>query len=636
MEAVTRSDTHTITIMAGTQVLKTEFLINVASYFVAQDPAAILFVQPTQGVAEDFSKERFAPTVEITPQLRELVEPPRTRNSQNTITHKEFPGGSLDFVGANSPTDLASRPKRIILCDEIDKYPVSAGSEGDPLKLAEERASTYRALGRAKFVRTCSPTIKGLSRIGREYAASDQRKLFVSCSHCLHDQVLTWSHVRWDREEGGGHLPNTAAIACEDCGVIWSERERVAALDRLSSAPGFGWRQTAPFICCGEKQQPSQWDGYGRSLCKHCEQRSAYNGHAGFHVSKLYSKRHRLSDIVQEFIDAAHDQELLKKWTNTALAELWEAKYSATFDPNGLLARAEAYDGDDLPEAVRVVTGFCDVQGDRLEVQLIAWGQDEEAWPFQYTIINQDPAQPLAWQELDSLLRRAKFYTVTGRLLRIAAFGIDLQGHHTANVLAFTRQRKGRRIFACRGVAGPKPIWPGRASRAKTGDVIYNLGVDTAKDAIYARLNIAPPEPGQGKPGFIHFPVADNFGPEYFDQLNSERRVVRKRMGQSYIAWEQVRERNEALDTFVGALAMRKSLPRVIDRALEFSVSHDTVQDDIAEQPLPQTAQTDVVQHSAYIDQNSPERARSRELASNRARTGGSSFIGDTSGWLRR
>jgi phage terminase large subunit GpA-like protein len=574
--------------MAATQVLKTEFLINTASYYIAQDPAAILFVQPTQGVAEDFSKERFAPTVEITPQLRELVDPPRARNSANTITHKEFPGGTLDFVGANSPTDLASRPKRIILCDEIDKYPISAGTEGDPLKLAEERASTYRALGRAKFVRTCSPTIKGLSRIGREYAVSDQRKLFLTCPYCGHEQTLSWANVRWDREEGGGaHLPDTAAIVCgidgSGCGVVWSERDRARALDALTSAPGHGWRQTATFVCCGDKQTPSQWDHEGRSLCLTCGQRSVYNGHAGFQVSKLYSKRHRLADIVLEFPDAGSDQEALKKWTNSALAELWETKYSETFDEHRLLARAEAYDGDDLPEAVRVVTSFCDVQGDRLEVQLIGWGPDEEAWPFLYEIIHQDPAQPQAWRELELLLR-SKFYTVSGRMLRIAAFGIDLGGHHGAQVLSFCRQRKGRRIFPCKGIAGPKPIWPGRSSRAKTGDPIYLIGVDTAKDAIYARLNIAQPEPGQGKPGFIHFPVGDNFGPAYFEQLNSERRVVRKRMGQSYIAWEQVRERNEALDTFVGALAMRKALPRVISRGLEYSVTHDAVQEETADQ----------------------------------------------------
>jgi phage terminase large subunit GpA-like protein len=163
MSAVLDPDTHTISVMAGTQILKTEFLLNCACYFIHQDASPILFVQPTQNAASSFSKERFAPTIEASPALRSLVERSKSHDSENTLTHKSFTGGTIDFVGANSPTDLSSRPKRIILLDEIDKYPVSAGSEGDPLRLAEERASTYKAVGRAKFVRTCSPTIKDFS-----------------------------------------------------------------------------------------------------------------------------------------------------------------------------------------------------------------------------------------------------------------------------------------------------------------------------------------------------------------------------------------------------------------------------------------------------------------------------------------
>jgi phage terminase large subunit GpA-like protein len=469
MDAVLRSDTHTVSIMAGTQIIKTELLINVASYYICQDPSSILFVQPTQGAAEAFSKERFAPTIEATPQLREIVEPPRSRDSENTITHKSYAGGALDFVGANSPTDLASRPKRVILCDEIDKYPISAGSEGDPLKLAEERASTYHALGRAKFVRTCSPTVEGLSRIGREYAVSDQRRLYVACPHCDFEQVLTWANVRWDRDEAGEHLPQTACLTCSDCGVHWSERERVSALDGLATSPGYGWRQTSPFVCCGETQQPSLWNDQGRSVCTSCETPSLYAGHAGFHVSKLYSKRHRLPEIVKEFVEAKADQELLRKWTNTALAELWKPQWSESFNEGALIARAEAYSGDDLPEAVKVVTGFCDVQGDRLEVILVGWGADEEAWPFRYEIIHQDPSQPGAWKELDALLAET-FKTVSGRLLRIASFGIDTGGHHGSQVYTFCRARRGRRIFACKGIAGAKPIWPGRATQSKNKD----------------------------------------------------------------------------------------------------------------------------------------------------------------------
>ncbi len=513
MAAVTDEETSTITICAATQVLKTELLINAAAYYAAQDASPVLFVTPTQSAAESFSKERFGPTVDATPSLRAIIEHTRSQTGENTITHKQYPGGSLDFVGANSPTDLASRPKRIILCDEIDKYPASAGAEGDPLKLAEERASTYHAVGLAKFIRTCSPTVKDMSRIGREYAASDMRRLYLVCPHCDHDQVLAWAQVRWSKNETDTALPDTAAIACDGCGVIWSERERIAALDALATAPGYGWRQTAKFSCCGETQEPRLWNDQGRSQCLHCKAMSPYNGHAGFHVSKLYSKRHRLPEIVREFLEAQADHELLRKFTNTALAELWEPRYTETFDSTGLLARVETYDGDSLPEAVKVVTGFCDVQGDRLEVQLVGWGSDEEAWPFLYEVIHQDPAQPAAWRELDALLKR-KFTTATGRSLFIASFGIDTGGNHGAQVLSFCSQRRGRRIFACKGISGPRPIWPGRASRTKTNHALHLIGVDSGKEAVYSRLVIPAPEPGQRKPGFIHFPVADGFGPE--------------------------------------------------------------------------------------------------------------------------
>jgi phage terminase large subunit GpA-like protein len=202
-------------------------------------------------------------------------------------------------------------------------------------------------------------------------------------------------------------------------------------------------------------------------------------------------------------------------------------------------------------------------------------------------------------------------------------------GLHTAQVLAFTRQRRGRRIFACRGVAGPRPIWPGRASRAKTGDVIYNLGVDSAKDAIYARLNITAPEPGKRKPGFIHFPVADNFGPEYFEQLNAERRQVRKRLGQDYIAWVKIRDRNEALDTIVGALAMRKSLPRFIEKTLEFAITDDV--GPVASEP-PALDATPLPEdlHSAFYDEDDPQQAK-RPLQQRRPR-----FIQPRPDWFKR
>lgn len=577
MAAVTEIDTNTVTIMAGTQIVKTELLINVCGYYIDQDPAPILFVQPTQSAAASFSKERFAPTIEVTPCLAALIEPPKSRDSENTITHKAYRGGSLDFVGANSPTDLSSRPKRIILCDEIDKYPPSAGAEGDPLKLAEERASTFKALGRAKFVRTCSPTVEGFSRIGREYLASDQRRCFVRCPHCRSEQLLEWKNVHWDKTETGSYLPDTAAIHCDDCGAVWSESDRVKALDALETQPAYGWKQTKEFTCCGVVQTPAAWDSFGRSLCSVCGARSAYAGHAGFHLSKLYSKRHRLPELVQEFLESKGDPELLRKFTNTALAELWKPRLDQVLNSSKLMARAETYGPDDLPEGVLLVTAFADTQIDRLEVQIVGWGLDEECWPFQYTIINSHPAGPQAWKELDAL--RASKFRIRGsdRIVRIAALGVDMGGAYTAQVLAYCAARRGQRVFATQGRPGHIPLWSGRASHSsKTREPFHPIGVDTGKDIIYGRLaSIDPPEPGFRKPGYIHFPIAENFGPEYYEQLNSEKKTTKLIRGRPSALWVKIRERNEALDTLVGALAVRKSLPRFMETPLTYNNKPD-------------------------------------------------------------
>ncbi len=272
MLAVTDPEVHTVTVMAGTQILKTELLTNTVLFYMHQDPSSILFVQPSQEKAEAFAKERLDPAIAASPALRALIKTPRAGQNANTITHKEAPGAQLNLVGAHSPGDLASRPCGIVASDELNKWPVSAGDEGDPLKLAEERASTYRDVGRAKFVRTCSPTIKGECRIGREYDASDQRRCFVACPHCGEEQTLAWAHVIWEKLLADGtvtldvpegqevleHRPETAGIVCQGCGTLWSEDDRRAALRALELAPDHGWRQTAQFVCCGKKQTPAE------------------------------------------------------------------------------------------------------------------------------------------------------------------------------------------------------------------------------------------------------------------------------------------------------------------------------------------------------------------------------------------
>jgi phage terminase large subunit GpA-like protein len=166
MLAVTDPRVRKITVMGPTQLLKTELINNVVGYFIDQDPAPMIVMQPTGKMAEAWSKDRLDKMLRDTPALAGRVKDKRSRDSDNTILHKSFPGGHVTVVGSNSPSDLASRPVRVTLCDEVDKYPESAGKEGDPIKLIEERADTF---WNSLSIRVCSPTINGRSRIESEY-----------------------------------------------------------------------------------------------------------------------------------------------------------------------------------------------------------------------------------------------------------------------------------------------------------------------------------------------------------------------------------------------------------------------------------------------------------------------------------
>jgi phage terminase large subunit GpA-like protein len=630
--AISDRETHTVAAMLGTQICKTEIEICTAFYYIVVDPCEQLWIHATQDFAAMFSKGRFRRNVDATPAVRERVVRAKYRDDQSsTIMHYEYRGGTLDFGGPN-PTDLTGRPVRVVLLDEIDKFPASAAQNfGDPVRLAIERASTFMAQGRGKVILTCSPTTLGISRIGKAYNSSDRRKLYVTCPHCQHDQTLSWASVHMDKDEQGKPNPKSARIRCEECGVIWSEGDRIAALNALKDAPGWGWRQTREFYCCDEQQTPQQWDDAGRSICHTCGARSAYDGIAGFNASKLYSKRHRLSDIARQFLEAKGDEEQMKVFTNEALAELWEPKFTHQFSTNKLMARAEVYGPQDLPKDVKVVMCGVDTHPDRLETQCVGFGYDEECWPFLYRIIRGSPVDmgPNGpWAELDRL--RAMTFRVRGsdRIFRIHCTGIDMGGANTAQVLAYCNQRRGSEVglvYATRGQGGPIPIWPPRSSlsKARRRETFFNIGVDSAKSLIYARLEMEPPEPGFRKPGYIHFPIDENFNEEYFNQLAAERQIKAKRSGQDVLIWDKIRERNEALDTLVIALAVRRRWGRLVGSDPHSEA--EPLPQSIQPAPSPKKSAPDDDRMSAmeyYNQQAERDLARQEKVAAeNRART---------------
>lgn len=526
MDAVTDPDTPRVVCIKSTQVGWTELLMNAIGYFVCQDPCPMLLIQPTVEAGEAWSKERLAPMIRDTPAVAARIADSKSRDSGNTIRGKNFPGGLLAIVGANAPTGLASRPIRLVFADEVDKYPVSAGTEGNPLRLAAKRQGTF---WNRKTLVGSTPTIKGASEIESEWKASDQRLYFVPCPDCGTEQVLKWSGVIWDKGANGEHLHRTAHYVCEACGTLWDDMRRGDAVKHGR------WVAQLPF-----------------------------NGVAGFHITAFMSPWVHLSEIVYEFLQSRHDPEKLKTWVNTTLGETWEEK-AEKVDSSSFIGRRENYGPESLPDDIRLVTAGVDVQGDRLEVIVMGWAAHEESYGIAYHVIHGDPSQGDVWDILDDLLL-TPYHTDEGRELRIRASCIDTGGHYANEVLAFCKPRLRRRVFAVKGAAGPRPIWPKWASRTKTNDKVFIIGVDTAKDTIYGRLRIAAP--GPEKP-YVHFPVSDDFNQRFFDQLGAEQVVTRYREGRPYRVWVLPSgKRNEALDTAVYALAARMALPIKLDRPL--------------------------------------------------------------------
>jgi phage terminase large subunit GpA-like protein len=550
MDAVSDPLILEIWVMKSAQIGWTEILNNVIGYFIDQDASPILLVQPTLDLAEAWSKDRFAPMLRDTECLRLKVADPKARDSGNTLLHKKFTGGHLTVAGANSPAGLASRPIRIFLCDEVDRFPSSAGTEGDPYSLGKKRTTTF---WNRKILAGSTPTVKGSSRIEAGFDESDQRFYFVPCPHCNEFQRLIWAQVKWDDE------PAKAWYTCQHCAAVLTDSDKATML-RTGE-----WRATKPS-----------------------------KGIAGFHISEIYSPWVTWGEMAVAFLAAKKFPETLQTWINTALGETWEDK-GETLETKGLAARMEAYTAEQLPPGVLLLTAGTDVQDDRLETTVWGWGTDEECWRVEHIVLRGNPGSKALWLEHDAILRR-RWKTDDGRELLIEAAAVDSGGHFTEHVYRYCSERKRFRVFAIKGQGGPgRLIWPKKASRSSKSRVsLWMIGVDTAKELLYGRLKKVT-EPG---PGYVHFD-ADTTA-EFLEQLTSETVVFRQVQGRKVRLWKpkKANVRQEALDCLVYAYAamIGRGGPRVlIGRHAkpiaqvtqeEVGPTHDTTEE-VVEEPEP-------------------------------------------------
>ncbi len=538
MDAVNDPEIEDIVVMSCSQIGKNEIINNIIGYYVDIDPCPILLIEPTLELAEDYSKRRLAPLIRDTKALAEKISDAKSRDSNNTILSKSFPGGLLVLVGANSPRGLASKPIQVVIADEIDGFPASAGKEGDPLALSEKRTITF---SNRKKIKVSTPTIKGASRIEEEYLKGTREKWKKECPHCGAFVYINIQGVKYqyEKDEHGNYTVWDITFQCPCCFESFNE---------------YTWGN-----------QPGAWIA-DNPLAK---------GTRSFHLNAFVSPWWTWEEIIINYLQSKHDADLYKVFTNTVLGISFEDKGEIETE-DILLKRRETYEAD-IPHGVLILTCGVDVQGDRLEYEIVGWGKGEESWGILRGFILSDPELDVTWNKLDEVLERQ--FSFSNDLSRhIACTFIDSGGHSTSAVYKYCKkkQSQGKFIFAIKGMGGPgyplvykvtrtKPDSSKNKKKAKTVNrdkencVLIILGVDSGKSKIMSSLKIK--DKGDG---YCHFPDNDDKGYDqvYFKGLISEKIVYIKQKGRTVPQWQKINEnaRNEPLDMRNYAYAALKLL----------------------------------------------------------------------------
>lgn len=508
----------------ASQIGGTECGNNWLGFIIDHAPGPTMLVLPTVDVAKKNSHLRIEPLVDETPRVKAKMSRHRSRDKTNTVLQKDFDGGTLIMTGANSASGLKSVPCRYLMLDEIDEYPRNVEGQGDPIALAMARSRTF---SRRKAFLLSTPTYQGASKIDSEYENSDQRQYFVPCPHCGEKQVLEFKNLLWTEGE-----PKSVMYYCHACGAGIEERYKTKMLEQGE------WRALNP-------------------------------GHevAGFFLNSLYSPIGWLSwaEIASDY-EKAKDQmlkekndELLVTFTNTILGESYALAGDAP-EWKRLYLRRETYAIGECPDGVLFLTCGADVQKDRIECEVVGWGENKESWSIAYQVFMGDTSASEVWKTFEDYITQT-FTHASGEQLPIKLTAVD-SGFNTQHVYNFCRKFPLNRVVPVKGndnlaiaVGLPRITDAKMKNRAIRRAVkVWNVGVSILKAELYGLLKLEEPVGEETHPsGFCHFPEYDE---EYFKQLTAEKVIIRRnRKGYSATEWVKDRERNEALDCRIYARA---------------------------------------------------------------------------------
>lgn len=492
--AISSGTARNITVVSPTQVGKSELLNNIIGFYTHQQPSSMALLMPNEKLLE-------AMDIRIQAMFQESNSLKHINISGDKFS-KQFPGGQLFLLSARSPSDLSSKPIRIALADEVSRFPISSGGEGDPLSLLTERQSTYHD---ALNIAVSTPTNKGACRISQRFDEGTQEEWNAKCVHCGEYEELKWSQVHIDEMN-----VNNSCYVCSKCSASWSEYERLASVKA------------------------------GKFIAKHPEK----THHRSFHFNQLVSPFQTVAQLAEKYLLSKKSIEAEKTFINTSLAECYTPKLDAA-DWERQYERRQSYSIGVIPnEDIRLLTMGVDVQGNRIEAHVIGFDKYKRAYSIEYLTFHGETHTAQPWDELRNAIDKRYKIEGTSRTLGIHLTLID-SGFNTSHVYNFVQGFHPNKVRAIKGRDNLRSWYKLGSDLPNNKHYmhrLYTVGSSFIKEHVYSSLKLSFAE-GILENSII-FPEYES---TFFKGICSEALQVNK--GKS--EWVKTYERNEPLDTLV-------------------------------------------------------------------------------------
>lgn len=522
-----QSSVQEVVTITPSQWGKTQIGLNWLFYIALESPAPTMVVMPDIDLAKIYSEDKLKPAMSEMNELQTLIEDDYDTKPREKILKKNFPGGFWLFTGAMSKMPYRQLSIKYFIIDDYDKFPLSAGREGDPLALIRNRGTTFGE--NYKMLITSTITDRETSKIEREYKKTNMQILELPCPRCGEYQELEWGGadvgygIIWEKD-GDEHLFDTAKYQCKYCHHLIDEHEKNVML------AAYRWTET-------RKNKNKKRKGY-------C-------------VNALASPYGWVSweTLAREFVESKRE---IEKGNIEPYKAFVTTRLSKSFEELGqqppwkkLMERADKYQMLEVPHGGLILTAGIDVQDNRLAILVNAWGEGEECWIIFYNEIYGDPSQQDVWDSISDIIDYS-YRHASGMTVSVIQSAVDSR-HKKQDVYNFVSTRPNQFMaiqgsqFPCRPILGkPSSQEVDRKGRVKNNSImLWPIGTDTAKDLLYSRLAIE-------KPGakMIHFP--SDMTETFYRNLTSEKYKTIYKKGVALKSWFLPSgQRNEALDCWI-------------------------------------------------------------------------------------